>query len=506
MLDVGCAKVARQAQGRAFVADRDAVATVRVHADAMNSDQRLPAGTRLGNYEITGFVGEGGMGMVYAAVHLGLGKPVAIKILRASLAADPHVRARFLREGKAAAAVRHPNVVDVDDVGVSNDDTPYLAMELLEGENLGTLLKRLGRLSVAQTVDCVIPVLSAMDQAHKAGVVHRDLKPDNVFLARGYGGAIVPKVLDFGISKLVGPDSQSLGLTGRNDVLGSPYYMSPEQAGSGKSVDARSDLYAIGVILYQCVSGQVPFPGSTLPDVIGKILHAIPEPLSDVPEPFERAVMLALAKHPAQRPASAQALALALLPFASERTRVTHAPLSQPSPLEPATPLQVTMSSRFASPQAGTLHPLAHSVASRNDTPRMPRRVVWASWLLLTAALSGGLVYYFVRSNGTASEQAAEPLARPKPIEPRPQPRAAESSVSSSLAQGRAGVAVPDAGRPKRESSATPTPTLAPSAPSHVSANTPPAPKRKHPRRVTTAPPPSAAEAEVHDPVWGDRL
>src|SRR5690349_19777904 len=168
---------------------------------AMSVEQPLPVGTRLGSYRITGKLGEGGMGTVYSAEHVELGKRVAIKTLRGELAANVQVRARFVREGRAAASVRHPHVVDVHDVGV-HGEIPYLVMELLQGRDLAAHVASAGRLGPQETADLILPVLTAMTEAHGAGIVHRDLKPENIFLQRGPGGTWVPKVLDFGISKL----------------------------------------------------------------------------------------------------------------------------------------------------------------------------------------------------------------------------------------------------------------------------------------------------------------
>src|SRR5262245_9826292 len=183
---------------------------------------QLRDGQAFGRYQIVRLIGEGGMGAVYEAVHPALKKRFAIKTLLAAMAQSPGVRARFLREGEAASRINHPNVVDVVDVGVE-EGTPYLVMELLEGETLGALIARSGQVGVAEAVDILLPVMSAVAAGHGQGVIHRDLKPQNVFLARKAWGDPTPKVLDFGVSKLT-DDDDSLMRTGSTVVLGTLAY------------------------------------------------------------------------------------------------------------------------------------------------------------------------------------------------------------------------------------------------------------------------------------------
>lgn len=424
-------------------------------ARVMHSIGHVPIGTRFGNYELTAVLGEGGMGTVYAAVHLGLGKRVAIKTLRAQMADDLALRARFLREGKAAAAVRHPNVVDVDDVGFAGD-TPYLVMELLEGEPLQRKVARHGRLTAADTLDVLVPVLLALAEAHRAGVVHRDLKPDNIFIARDYHGVTSPKLLDFGISML--QDAHSLQLTHQRALLGTPYYMSPEQAGSSRSVDARSDLYAIGVILYFCTVGRVPFQGSTLAQVIGQIMYEAPAPLrasyADIPPAFEAIVLRCLAKDPAQRYPDALTLARVLLPLASQRLQLTYGPV---------------LLSDGATPLAGSFSARAQSAPPQ----RWPRVALPLLALLLLAGAA-----WYVRLPQPKTEPPAPALQVQAP---------AVSQVSSAPPQ-------PVAGAPAE--------TVAPV----ISRPAPYSRKRSAPPRAAKPPDrPAAPDQARDDAIWGDR-
>jgi serine/threonine-protein kinase len=344
----------------------------------MSSDSPLAVGTRLGSYKITGRIGEGGMGTVYSAEHVELGKRVAIKTLRGELAANGQVRARFVREGRAAAAVRHPHVVDVHDVGL-HGEIPYLVMELLQGHDLAAHVASAGKLEIMEVADLMLPVLTAMSEAHAAGIVHRDLKPENIFLQRGPGNSWSPKVLDFGISKL--RDPESMNLTGSGTLLGTPYYMAPEQASSAKDVDSRADLYSIGVILYHCVSGQVPFQGSSLVQVIGQILTAMPPPLRDsvpdIPAAFEQVVKKAMAKDAGARFQHARDFARSLLPFASERTRLNFEHLLAAKPEDDASVSDTAVLPGGATPlPASTLDPTASSVLTDRPAPSSSTRTV----------------------------------------------------------------------------------------------------------------------------------
>lgn len=287
------------------------------------SDGTLPAGTRLGKYQIVKLLGAGGMGAVYEAAHTEIGKRVAVKVLGHSIAAVPGARARFLREAQLTSKVRHPNIVDVTDMG-SEAGLAYLVMELMQGEDLSQRLVRAGPMPPVELAETMLPVCSAVVAAHQAGITHRDLKPQNIFLASGPHG-VQPKVLDFGISK--GTDKISSGtLTGTGAMIGTPFYLAPEQIMDGKSAGPASDQYALGVILYECLTGRRPFESDNLFVVFQAIVNGSPAPLRqlrpEIPPGLEQVVLRAMNVDPRQRYPSVKSLGRALLPVTSARARL----------------------------------------------------------------------------------------------------------------------------------------------------------------------------------------
>ncbi|MEZ4407963.1 MAG: serine/threonine-protein kinase [Polyangiales bacterium] len=369
-------------------------------------------------YRVSRLLGSGAMGAVYEALHLGLGQRVALKVLKPELFGHAEVRERFLREGRVAARVPHPNVVAVSDVG-EHQGAPFLVMEFLDGEGLDQRLKRVGAMSPADALDVALPVVAALDAAHRAGVVHRDLKPSNIFLARGADGVEVPKVLDFGISKIV--DEEALGLTGTAQMLGTPQYMSPEQISSPRSVDARTDQYSLGVVLYLCLTGRRPFSGETAFHLMTAIVrgdYAAPRSLApDLPPELERVVVTALQASPARRFASMLDLGVALLPFASPLAQAVwshrwRAPAPAPLPaLDP----------RPASVDPGTLAPAAVPVMPA--APARPSRVGVVLAAALALASLGVLAAVIVtRPPSTPRAASAAALARPSSPPPAPAP------------------------------------------------------------------------------------
>jgi serine/threonine protein kinase len=300
---------------------------LRLAARVAPSDARIPLpqiGQVIGGkYRIEEQLGKGGMGAVYRATHVVSDKPVALKwMLRP--ASDERALERFTREARAAGRIDHPNVVDVYDIG-QDGDAGYLVMELLRGESLRHRLAR-GPLAPTAVVDLLLPAMRGVAAAHREGVIHRDLKPDNIFLCRAPDGAErEAKVLDFGISTInvLDADAQTR-LTKEGTVLGTPSYMSPEQLHSVRDVDARTDVYAFAVILYEALTGSIPFVGDSYSALVLAIANTKPRPPRElrpaIPLQLERVVLRAMEKDRATRVQSMDALISALLPFASVKS------------------------------------------------------------------------------------------------------------------------------------------------------------------------------------------
>jgi serine/threonine-protein kinase len=271
-----------------------------------------------GKYQVVKKLGEGGMGVVYEAIHTRIQQRVAIKMLLPDVMELPEVVPRFEREARAAGKLKSDNTARVLDVDMSENGLPYMVMEFLDGVDLGQLLEKNGALPVQDAVDYVLQACNAMAEAHAAGVIHRDLKPSNLFVLTNTGGTRKVKVLDFGISKL--ENETEARVTATQAVVGTPLYMSPEQVRSAKHVDARSDIWSLGIILYELVTARTPFEGSTTA-AAAAICIDDPPPIAqfrqDVPADLERAILIALQKEPSARFPNVQLLAQAIAPFGS---------------------------------------------------------------------------------------------------------------------------------------------------------------------------------------------
>jgi serine/threonine-protein kinase len=277
----------------------------------------------VGKYRVERVIGSGGMGVVVAATQLELDRPVAIKFLTADAAKAPEVVARFSREARAVAKIQGEHVARVLDVGSLENGLPYMVMEYLEGADLSQRIAQQGRLPLPEIAGYLLEACEALAEAHAANIVHRDLKPANLFLATRPDRTIIVKLLDFGISK-TSADSTG-GITSTQAVMGSPVYMSPEQLVSAKSVDARSDIWSLGVVLYEALVGSAPFNAESMPQIVTRILHTPAPRLAavrpDLPPAVDAIVARCLDKDPAARFGDVAELAWALAPFVEDSAR-----------------------------------------------------------------------------------------------------------------------------------------------------------------------------------------
>ncbi len=283
-----------------------------------------------GKFRIERVIGEGGMGIVAEATHLKLDERVALKFLRREVMRMPDVVARFDREGRSAVKLKSEHVARVMDVGHTEDGIPYMVMEYLEGKDLAQMLTEYGPLPITDAVEYVIQACEGVGEAHARGIVHRDLKPENLFLAQRSDGWRTVKVLDFGISKavLVGPSSVDLSSNNTSSIMGSPYYMSPEQLRSTRTVDHRADIWSLGVVLFELLTGMTIFDETKeFTELVADILEAPHRKLRafrpDAPQGLEDVIDRCLEKDRTRRYQNVAELAVGLLPFAPKRARVT---------------------------------------------------------------------------------------------------------------------------------------------------------------------------------------
>jgi serine/threonine-protein kinase len=369
-------------------------------------------------------LGEGGMGAVWLAHHIRLQIPCAVKFMHPEVAAEPSYRARFDREAIAAARIRSPHVVQVLDHGVW-EGAPYIAMEYLEGEDLEHRLARRGTLSPAETATIMVQVARALNKAHAAGLVHRDLKPANVFLVHDDDREIV-KVLDFGVAKI---DAQGTGgQTRTGAIMGTPYYMSPEQAQGTKAVDHRSDLWALGVVAYQCLTGAVPFSSDAFGDLVLKIVVEpipVPSAIAPVPPGFDAWWVRAVARDPAQRFQSAKELAEALVEAlgVSSVAGIGAPATGEPAAVGAGAPDKLGFTPVTPVKPAGpaTTGPLAAAVsAAAAPPPARSRSFLVAALALAGVIAAGGLLT--IRGRGTPAPAVTAQSSAPSAPSPAPAP------------------------------------------------------------------------------------
>ncbi|MCA9600153.1 MAG: protein kinase [Myxococcales bacterium] len=388
-----------------------------------------------GKYRVEQILGEGGMGVVVAARHVELDQRVAVKFLLPEIAEHRDAAERFRREARAAVKITSEHVARVLDVGTSESGVPYMVMEYLSGNDLADELVSRGTLPVEEAVGWVMQASEAVAEAHVAGIIHRDLKPANLFLHQRADGSRLVKVLDFGISKSVNGGSMAdLALTSTAALIGSPLYMSPEQMHSAKGVDARTDIWSLGVILFQLLAGRPPYVGESLPMLCSALLHDAPPPLSDfrndVPPALEQAILGALQKDRTKRYSSVSELLTAIGPFGPPSMRVhleraSRMLSSADLRLSTDEPLTIVSGPKTGEGAPVTAHSGSSTQASWGKTgdpveptlpPKRSRR-----WIPAVAA-SGVVVLGLVAFGATRTTAVAEPsgkaAAQPEPPAP----------------------------------------------------------------------------------------
>ncbi len=414
-------------------------------------------------YRIDGLLGDGGMGVVAKATHLHLKKPVAIKLLRPEIALRKDAVARFLREAQAASSLQSEHVIRVHDVSSEHEVRPYIVMEYLSGVDLGTWAEQHAPMPVDQTVAFVLQACEGLAEAHARGIVHRDLKPSNLHVSHRADGSPFIKILDFGISKVKddtrGPEANNL--TASRELLGSPLYMSPEQVRGASGVDARSDIWSLGVILYELLTGQPPFDAPTLADLMARILFEPPRPPSELRQelagPLDALILRCLSKEADARPQSVAELAETLVPWADAETRVyvdrvmriagrsAMAPGSRLPERTPAPEQNATAALRLASdPSAATIRAAMGPVPAVTAETRpgtvegagegQPRRTGGAVWIAAIAAVAvvglsvGGLVVMRGGAGSAREAVSAEATSATAPVPTQPVTASASAS------------------------------------------------------------------------------
>lgn len=427
-----------------------------------------------GKYVVVRLLGEGGMGSVYEVKHLVIGRRFAIKLLRWEMAHGPSAVARFKREAEAAGRLENEHIVAVVDVGATDEGTPYLVMEYLQGEHLAALLARRGPLPVARAVQLVLQVCQGLRAAHAHGVIHRDLKPENLFVVPGSDGAELVKILDFGIVKLT--TENSAAITHSAQTLGTPYYMSPEQARGDSQIDARTDIYAVGVLLYELLTASRPHPGSNATAVLFHLLKQEPiriETLrAGLPTGLPDVIHRAFAFEAAERFPDVDSLYAALAPYAATAARYD-VPLRLPAPALDASAGTLS-SSELKLPEGGKDAPgVIASVPPSSASLGLNR---FFSGATLTLAVLAASLLFFARSR----------LARPLDVvlPPSPSPAALEGAAprgdDKPLHQVPVEVSERALERPFGHSvaDASAAPSLSASPESSPNAATPPPPRR----------------------------
>jgi len=467
----------------------------------------------LGKYRIEGVIGQGGMGIIVAAHHLQLGERVALKFLRRDILELPVAAERFISEARAAIRIKSEHVARVIDVNALEDGTPFIVMEYLEGETLSAFAGRHRPLSLESTVEFVLQICEAIAEAHALGIVHRDLKPANIFIIKRADGIHAAKVLDFGISKVCSPLAPAVGPDEEVMALGSPAYASPEQIQTPHDVDARSDLWSLGVILYELASGRLPFEDESTFQLCGKVLHDEPKPLDAardcLPKALVDVVMRCLQKQRELRFNNVGELARALSPLAPSRARssverIIRTVVATGINVDPGA--LVTDANSSSDDGATSAAEATGAEERQNRPPRRRHRLAWAlSVLALGIAVFAAAALPSVRRliPGTSSaqrtprvfalEEPASELALPQ-LTPAKASYARMAPVSVTRLKAEEGVDV-------EEAAALETP--APRARRRTGRPTPPQASQPSSEPLEQGPPPAASPNRRRD---GDNL
>jgi serine/threonine-protein kinase len=391
-----------------------------------SSPPSIPPGTLLaGKLRIVRLLGVGGMGAVYEVEHEFTKHRRALKLLHGEMAANAMVVTRFLREASAAGRIGNPHIVETYDAGRLDSGEPYIVMELLKGSALAKLLEERGQLGIAEAVEILKQACAALQAAHESGIVHRDIKPDNMFLLEG--PRIFVKILDFGISKFDASQTGGLYLTNEGTALGTPYYMPPEQVRGATDLGPPADVYALGVVLYECLTGHRPFEAETLPHLAVMIHEGNYTPLRtlrpDASRELEAIVGRAMSVHPEQRFPSASALrdALANLELVTAMTALSPGPATNAISYPPAEPRPQTAAGALSMPPPGE-RTAGSGTSSTRSSETSPARGKGRGLLVLGAvailAAASALVFRAVRSDGPGHAAMTPTSEQSAPAEP----------------------------------------------------------------------------------------
>jgi eukaryotic-like serine/threonine-protein kinase len=396
-------------------------------------DRELAAGQEVGEYRIEGVIGRGGFGTVYGAVQPIIGKRVAIKVLARKYAADQDIVSRFAAEARAVNQIRHRNIIDIFSFGQLPDGRHYYVMEYLDGEPLDIYIRNHGAMPLDEAIPILRAIARALDAAHAKGIAHRDLKPENIFLAvdpggrsesghldLGPDGGVYPKLLDFGIAKLMAPEDSVMHRTGTGVPIGTPYYMSPEQC-RGRDVDHRTDVYSFGIVIYRLLTGAFPFEGDDYMDLLFKQVNDDAPPASsknpNLPPTVDNAIAWMLTKDREQRPQSVLEAVNALDPAAamaalSRSGRPSGSSLSRSG--KPASSLALAETS-ISSPNAH-----ATQLASGQGTAPGSKRGLWIAGAFVTLALLGTGLYITTREEPRVVAPKVVEITDAAPPKPEP--------------------------------------------------------------------------------------